>query len=75
MTFFDHEWDGQALTIPSLHVTGLGDHPEYGQHLFELGDPTVTERIGHVFGHDFPRGLDMNRDIARSIRALVAKAL
>lgn len=75
MTFFDHEWDGKMLNVPSLHITGLGDHPEYGQHLFELGDPCVTERIGHVFGHDFPRGLDMNKAIARSIRALVAKTL
>lgn len=75
MAFFDQKWDGKMLTIPSLHITGLGDHPEYGQHLFELGDPGVTEHIGHVFGHDFPRGLDMNKTIARSIRALVAKAL
>lgn len=75
MTFFDSEWDGQILSLPSLHVTGLGDHPEYGQHLYELAEPSVTEHIGHVFGHDFPRGLDMNKNIARTIRALAARAL
>lgn len=75
MTFFSHEWDGNCLALPSLHITGLGDHPEYGQTLYELAEPGVAERIGHVFGHDFPRGLDMNKTIARSIRALAERAM
>lgn len=75
MAFYDARWDGQCLTLPSLHVTGQGDHPAYGQHLYELADPAAAMHIGHVFGHDFPRGLDMNKDIARAIRALAEKAL
>lgn len=75
MSFFNREWDGQILDIPSLHITGLGDNPEYGENLYRVADPSRAERIGHVFGHDFPRGLDMNKQIARAIRAMAAKAL
>ncbi|KAK1994699.1 hypothetical protein LX36DRAFT_660324 [Colletotrichum falcatum] len=75
MTFFDKAWDGHPLSMPSLHITGLGDAPEYGQQLFDIAEPSQAEHIGHVFGHDFPRGLDMNKTIARSIRALAEKAL
>ncbi|KAJ4415839.1 hypothetical protein N0V82_007099 [Gnomoniopsis sp. IMI 355080] len=75
MTFFDAKWDGQVLNMPSLHITGLGDHPEYGQNLYQLAEPRLAEHIGHVFGHDFPRGLDMNKNIARTIRALAEKSL
>ncbi|KAL1869098.1 hypothetical protein Daus18300_005634 [Diaporthe australafricana] len=75
MTFFDKDWDGNVLSMPSLHITGLGDAPEYGQQLFDIAEPSQAERIGHVFGHDFPRGLDMNKSIARSIRAMAEKAL
>lgn len=75
MTFFDTEWDGKILSMPSLHITGLGDHPEYGENLHKLAEPSVTEHIGHVFGHDFPRGLEMNKNIARLIRATAEKAL
>ncbi|POS76181.1 hypothetical protein DHEL01_v205431 [Diaporthe helianthi] len=75
MTFFDKDWDGHILSMPSLHITGIGDAPEYGQQLFEIAEPSQAEHIGHVFGHDFPRGLDMNKTIARAIRAMVAKAL
>lgn len=75
MTFFDTEWDGKILALPSLHITGLGDHPEYGQTLYNIAEPSMADHIGHVFGHDFPRGLDMNKSIARAIRAMVAKVL
>lgn len=75
MTFFDEAWDGHILSMPSLHITGLGDAPEYGQQLFDIAEPSQAEHIHHVFGHDFPRGLDMNKTIARSIRTMVEKAL
>ncbi|KAJ0163086.1 Ovarian cancer-associated -like protein [Colletotrichum tanaceti] len=75
MTFFDKAWDGHPLSMPSLHVTGQGDAPEYGQQLYDIAEPGQAELIRHVFGHDFPRGLDVNKTIARSIRALAEKAL
>ncbi|KAK8129685.1 Hydrolase FUB4 [Apiospora kogelbergensis] len=74
MTRYSPEWDGQVISIPTLHVRGRGDHSDYGEGLLDLCDPDLAEDVLHIYGHDFPRGLEMSRTIAQLIRKTAAKA-
>ncbi|KAK8134560.1 Hydrolase FUB4 [Apiospora sp. TS-2023a] len=74
MTRYSPEWDGQVISIPTLHVRGRGDHSDYGEGLLDLCDPTLAEDVLHIYGHDFPRGLEMSKTIAQLIRKTAARA-
>lgn len=74
MTRYDPEWDGKVISIPTLHCRGRGDKKDYGEGLLDLCEPDLMEDLPHVYGHDFPRGLEMNRTIARLIRLTAAKS-
>lgn len=64
----DAHVDGTPITIPTLHVRCATDEPEHGQELLALCDRTKTREYLHTHKHDFPRGYDEMRQIARLIR-------
>lgn len=74
MTFLYSKGNGQILPITSLHTTGLSGYLEYVQHLYKLAEPSVTEKVEQVFGHNFLRSLDINKRIAREIKVVISKA-
>ncbi|KAK7948829.1 uncharacterized protein PG986_009715 [Apiospora aurea] len=74
MTRYGPEWDGRVISIPTLHVRGRGDHSDYGEGLLELCEPGLAEDVLHIYGHDFPRGLELSRTIAQLIRKTAARA-
>ena len=61
--------DGALIKIPTLHVRCPTDREEYGQELYRLCDPAVAQEYFHSHKHDFPRGYDEMRQIARFIRS------
>lgn len=75
MTRYSPEYDGRIINIPTLHVRGRGDQRDYGEGLLELCDPSMAEDLLHIHGHDFPRGLDSNKAIARLMRLTASRAM
>lgn len=65
------------IEIPTLHVRSTAeDHadPHHGKHLVELCDQFDVEEIHHEFGHDFPRGRQLMKQIADAIREMAELA-
>ncbi|GME45290.1 putative ef-hand calcium-binding domain protein [Neofusicoccum parvum] len=75
MTRYSPDYDGKIINIPTLHIRGKRDHSDHGEGLYNLCEPSMAEDLQHIFGHDFPRGLDTNRTIARLIRSTASRAL
>jgi hypothetical protein len=65
----DAALDGTLIKIPTLHVRCPGDREEYGHGLFKLCEPQLAQQYFHHHEHDFPRGYDEMRNIARLIRS------
>jgi hypothetical protein len=65
--------DGTLIHIPTLHARCATDEPEHGQELYELCDGNKAEQYFHLHKHDFPRGYDEMRQIARLIRETAEK--
>jgi hypothetical protein len=61
--------DGTLIKIPTLHVRCPGDREEYGHELYKLCEPQLAQQYFHDHEHDFPRGYDEMRNIARLIRS------
>jgi len=66
--------DGTLIRIPTLHVRCPSDEPEHGAELYDLCDKDVAEQYFHIHKHDFPRGYDEMRQVARLIRATADRA-
>lgn len=64
----DASLDGTLIKIPTLHIRCPSDREEYGQELYRLCEPTLAQQYFHSHKHDFPRGYDEMRHIARFIR-------
>ncbi|KAH8880113.1 hypothetical protein GQ53DRAFT_755370 [Thozetella sp. PMI_491] len=69
MTKLDAQLDGNLINIPTLHVRCPDDIPEHGEELYNLCDPALAQEYFHIHKHDFPRGYDEIRQIARFIRS------
>ena len=65
----DAALDSTLIKIPTLHIRCPTDREEYGQELYRLCEPTVRQQYFHSHKHDFPRGYDEMRHIARFIRS------
>lgn len=70
MAKFEPVWDGVPIKIPTLHVKCAGDRPEFGPETFHLCDKDVAHEFFHSHKHDFPRGHEEMKQIARAIRSL-----
>jgi len=61
------------IEIPTLHVRSTAEDkvdPHHGKHMVELCEEHQVDEIHHEFGHDFPRGRLLTRQIADAIREL-----
>lgn len=61
------------IEIPTLHVRSTAEDdmdPHHGKRLVELCEEYQAEEIHHEFGHDFPRGRQLMKQIADAIREL-----
>jgi len=68
LTKADVTMDGQLIKIPTLHIRCKEDKPQFGQEAYELCDEGVARQFFHGHDHDFPRGFDEMRRIAKAIR-------
>jgi hypothetical protein len=65
------------VDIPTLHIRSpLEDavDPHHGLHLLGLCEPSEAREIWHEYGHDFPRGRGLMKQIAREIRNLAEQS-
>jgi hypothetical protein len=63
--------DAPLINIPTVHICGMvedGTDPHHGLHLLKLCNEDARE-IVHEFGHDFPRGRQLMKQVAPAIRA------
>ncbi|KAH6699763.1 serine hydrolase FSH [Leptodontidium sp. MPI-SDFR-AT-0119] len=70
----DAALDGKLIQIPTLHVRCETDVAEHGEELYNLCDPQLAEQYFHIHKHDFPRGYNEMRGIARLIRQTAERA-
>lgn len=70
----DAALDGTLIRIPTLHVRCELDEPEHGLELYNLCDKHAAAQYFHNHKHDFPRGYDEMRQIARLIRETAERA-
>ena len=75
LTKMDAALDGVLIKMPTLHVTCASDAPEHGEENYQLCEPSLAQRYFHSHKHDFPRGYDQMRDIARLIRSTAERAM
>ena len=71
----DASKDGVLINIPTLHVRCPDDEAEHGQELYELCEPGIADQYFHIHKHDFPRGYDEMRQIARLIRSAAERSM
>lgn len=64
----EQRYDGPVIKMPTLHVRCPADKEDHGMGLLRLCEPTLVSEYHHSHMHDFPRGYDQMRDIARLIR-------
>ena len=70
----DAALDGKLIRLPTLHVRCRTDEAEHGEELYNLCEENVAEQYFHVHKHDFPRGYNEMREIARLIRETAERA-
>ncbi|OCK77071.1 hypothetical protein K432DRAFT_359288 [Lepidopterella palustris CBS 459.81] len=70
MTKCDFKLDGTLIKIPTLHVRCPDDKEQFGEQMYHLCDKATASQLFHKHEHDFPRGYDEMRSIARAIRQL-----
>lgn len=70
----DSTLDGVLIRIPTLHVRCPSDEPEHGEELYHLCETQKAAQYFHIHKHDFPRGYDEMRQIARLIRQTAERA-
>ncbi|EGP82584.1 uncharacterized protein MYCGRDRAFT_97426 [Zymoseptoria tritici IPO323] len=59
------------IDVPTLHIRSPAEDvtdPHHGLHLLSLCDKSEVREIQHEFGHDFPRGRCLMKQIASEIR-------
>ena len=71
----DVSLDGVVIKIPTLHVMCASDAREHGEENYQLCEPELAQRYFHSHKHDFPRGYDEMRNIARMIRSTAERAM
>ncbi|KAF1981616.1 hypothetical protein K402DRAFT_232505 [Aulographum hederae CBS 113979] len=71
----DTTWDGQPINMPTLHVRCPQDKEDHGEGTYKLCNPDLAEQYFHSHMHDFPRGYDEMRTIAKLIRKTADKAV
>lgn len=74
LTKWDFMWDGSVMNLPTLHVRCPTDYREYGEGLYKLCNPDLAKQFIHSHGHDFPRGYDEMRKIAKLVRTVAEMA-
>lgn len=66
------EIDGPAITIPSCHILGTQDPLAGGaMALYNVCDPDTADLFDHGGGHTFPRGRDVQSEIAETVCAMI----
>jgi len=68
------EMDGVLIDIPTLHIRCPKDSWDT-EELFQMCEPSLRKEFLHGHGHDFPRGTQECKEIARLIRATAELAV
>lgn len=71
------EPDEALLDLPTLHIRSTAEDevdPHHGLHLLGLSEKSQAVEMHHEFGHDFPRGRSLMKQIAQHIRALAEES-
>ena len=74
ITRFDSRFHGALIDIPTLHVRcNEGDDiHSNGEQTLRLCDPHLAREIHHTFGHDFPRGHQLLKQISECFRDIAS---
>jgi len=70
LTKADVAMDGQLIKVPTLHIRCKEDKPQFGLEALQLCDESIASQFFHEHDHDFPRGYDQMRSIAKAIRKI-----
>ncbi|KAB5585707.1 serine hydrolase FSH [Coniochaeta sp. 2T2.1] len=75
VTRYEGGLDGALIDVPTLHVRCPNEeNADFGLNLMRLCEPGLAREHYHPFGHDFPRGQEEMRRIARAIAELAESA-
>ncbi|KAF2802560.1 uncharacterized protein BDZ99DRAFT_550843 [Mytilinidion resinicola] len=74
LTKADAALDGQLIKIPTLHIRCPEDKEQFGLEAYELCEKSEARQFFHHHDHDFPRGYEEMRAIAKEIRSLAEAA-
>ena len=75
VTRYEGGLDGALIDVPTLHVRCLNEeNADLGLNLLGLCEPSLVTEHYHPFGHDFPRGQEEMKKIARVIEELAESA-
>jgi len=64
-------FEPQCISIPTLHIRDLEEPRQFGLGLLELCNARLAKEYYHSQGHEFPRGYNTIKDIARLVLDLV----